>query len=78
MRKLLWHLVEGWNDLVRSQWDPAVPASTNRLEGWFGISPAYAMRRAADLGLVVLAVVPSMGDTGLPRPQPVPQHQVQL
>ncbi|MCY4521643.1 MAG: hypothetical protein OXC13_12800 [Caldilineaceae bacterium] len=30
VRALLRHLVEGWNDLVRSQWDPAVPASTNR------------------------------------------------
>ncbi len=28
--------MEGWNDLVRSQRDPAVPTSTNRLEGWFG------------------------------------------
>ena len=30
VRNLLWHLVEGWNDLVRSPRDPAVPASTNR------------------------------------------------
>ncbi len=36
VQALLWHLVEGWNDLVRSQRDPTVPASTNRLEGWFG------------------------------------------
>ena len=36
VRKLLWHLVERWHDLVRSQGNPEVPASTNRLEGWFG------------------------------------------
>ena len=30
VQALLWHLVEGWNDLVRSPRDPAVPASTNR------------------------------------------------
>ena len=34
--KLLWHLVTRWHDLVRSQHKPKVPASTNRLEGWFG------------------------------------------
>ncbi len=34
--KLLWHLVVRWHDLVRSQRNPKVPASTNRLEGWFG------------------------------------------
>ena len=34
--KLLWHLVERWHELVRSQGNPKVPASTNRLEGWFG------------------------------------------
>ena len=36
VRKLLWHLVARWNDLVRSQRQPDIPASTNRLEGWFG------------------------------------------
>ena len=36
VRNLLFHLVEGWPDLVRSQHDPDVPASTNRLEGWLG------------------------------------------
>ncbi|MCY3660704.1 MAG: hypothetical protein OXG36_17000 [Caldilineaceae bacterium] len=36
VRKLLWHLVERWHELVRSRGDPKVPASTNRLEGWFG------------------------------------------
>ncbi len=36
VRKLLWHLVERWHELVRSQDNPKVPASTNRLEGWFG------------------------------------------
>ncbi len=36
VRKLLWHLVERWHELVRSQDHPGVPASTNRLEGWFG------------------------------------------
>ena len=35
-RKLLWHLVERWHELVRSQENPTVPATTNRLEGWFG------------------------------------------
>ena len=36
VRKLLWHLVERWHELVRSQGNPKVPTSTNRLEGWFG------------------------------------------
>ena len=36
VRKLLCHLVERWHDLVRSQGNPAVPASANRLESWFG------------------------------------------
>ena len=36
VRKLLWHLVSRWNDLVRSQHQPKVSATTNRLEGWFG------------------------------------------
>ncbi len=36
VRKLLWHLVERWHELVRSQGHSKVPASTNRLEGWFG------------------------------------------
>ncbi|MXZ42676.1 MAG: hypothetical protein F4Z18_13130 [Caldilineaceae bacterium SB0666_bin_21] len=36
VRKLLWHLVERWHELVRSQENPKVPATTNRLEGWFG------------------------------------------
>ena len=26
VRKLLWHLVEGWHKLVRSHRDPTVPA----------------------------------------------------
>ncbi len=34
--KLLWHLVARWHARVRSQGNPKVPASTNRLEGWFG------------------------------------------
>ena len=34
--KLLWHLVARWHDLVRSQHNPKVPATTNRLEGWLG------------------------------------------
>ncbi len=38
VRKLLWHLVERWQELVCSQGNPRVPASTNRLEGWFGRS----------------------------------------
>ena len=36
VRKLLWHLVERWHEVVRNQGSPKVPASTNRLEGWFG------------------------------------------
>ena len=44
--RALLHLVEGWNDLVRSQWDPAVPASTNRLEGWSGALRARFKLRA--------------------------------
>ncbi|MXZ23470.1 MAG: hypothetical protein F4Y80_01165 [Caldilineaceae bacterium SB0665_bin_21] len=36
MRKLLWHLVERWHELVCSQGNSKVPAFTNRLEGWFG------------------------------------------
>ena len=36
VRKLLWHLVERWHELVRSQGNPKVPASTNRWEGWSG------------------------------------------
>lgn len=34
--KLLWHLVTRWHDLVRSQYNPKVAASTNRREGWLG------------------------------------------
>ena len=34
--KLLWHLVDRWHDLVLSQHNPQVPASTNHLEDWFG------------------------------------------
>ena len=36
VRNLLFHLVENRADLVRSERDPDVPASTNRIEGWFG------------------------------------------
>ena len=36
VRKLLWHLVERWHEVVCSQGNPKVSASTNRLEGWFG------------------------------------------
>ena len=36
MRPRLWHLVARWHDLVRSQHNLKVPASTNQLEGWFG------------------------------------------
>ncbi|MYA05498.1 MAG: hypothetical protein F4X04_10020 [Holophagales bacterium] len=36
MRNLLFHLVENWADLVRSERDPDVPAPPNRIEGWFG------------------------------------------
>lgn len=36
VRNLLFHLVENWADRVRSERDPDVPASTNRIEGWFG------------------------------------------
>ena len=34
--KLLWHLVECWHELVRSQGNPKVSSTTNQLEGWFG------------------------------------------
>ena len=45
VRKLLWHLVSRWNDLVRSQHHPKVSATTNRLEGWFGrLKPRPASR----------------------------------
>ena len=36
VRQLPGRLVARWNDLVRSQRHPDIPASTNRLEGWFG------------------------------------------
>ena len=36
VHNFLFHLVERWPDLVRSQHDPEVSASTKRLEGWFG------------------------------------------
>ncbi len=36
VRPRLWHLVVRWHDLVRSQRNANIPASTNRLEGWFG------------------------------------------
>ena len=36
VRNLLFHLIERGPNLVRSQHDPNVPASTNRIEGWFG------------------------------------------
>ena len=32
VQKLLWHLMECWHDLARSQGNPKVPASTNHLE----------------------------------------------
>ena len=32
VRKRMWHFVEQWYELVRSQRDPTVPASTNCLE----------------------------------------------
>ena len=35
VRQLLWHLVVRWNNMVRSQRHPDIPAFTNRLEGWF-------------------------------------------
>ena len=45
MRNLLFHLVENWSDLVRSERDPDVPAPPNRIEGWFGRSgPGPAWR----------------------------------
>jgi len=46
VRKLLWHLVERWHELVRSQDHPRVPASTNRLEGWSGALRARFKPRA--------------------------------
>ena len=38
VRKLPWHLVERWHELVRSQGDPKVPASTNRPGAGLGAS----------------------------------------
>ena len=47
VRNLLFHLVECWPDLVRSQHNPDMPAPPNRLEGWFGRSgPGPAWRGA--------------------------------
>ena len=42
MRKLLWHLMARWNDLVCSQRNPDISASTNCLEGWFGCFKPWA------------------------------------
>ena len=33
---LVEHVMERWNDLVLCVRDPAIPSSTNQLEGWFG------------------------------------------
>ena len=46
VRSLLRHLQERWHDLVRSQRDPDIPSSTNRLEGWFGrLTPRTRLAR---------------------------------
>ena len=36
VQKQLWHLLERRHNLVCSQGNPKVPASTTRLESWFG------------------------------------------
>ena len=36
VQNLLWHLVERWHDLVRSQGNLKGSTSAHRLEGWFG------------------------------------------
>ncbi|MXZ23783.1 MAG: hypothetical protein F4Y80_02760 [Caldilineaceae bacterium SB0665_bin_21] len=46
VRDPLWHLVERWHDLVRSQGNPKVSASTNRLKGWSGTLWARFKTRA--------------------------------
>ena len=38
VRKLLWHLVERWHELARSQGNPKVPASTSRPGAGLGAS----------------------------------------
>ncbi len=38
VRKLLWHLVERWHELVRSRGNPKVPATTNRPGAGLGTS----------------------------------------
>ncbi len=48
IRQLLWHLVVRWHDLVRSERHPDIPASTIRLEGWFG---RYKLRSRLTRGL---------------------------
>ena len=51
VRQLLWHLVARWHELVRSQHNPKVPASTNRLEGWFGrFKPRTRLTRGLKTG----------------------------
>ena len=51
VRKRLWHLVECWHELVRSQGHqghPKVPASPHRLEGWRGrFQPGTRLTRGA-------------------------------
>ena len=60
--QLLWHLVARWNDLVRSQHNPKVPASTDLLEGWFShFKPQARLTR----GLKTKAGPPLRGLDGL-------------
>ena len=55
---LLWHLVECWHDLVRSQGNPKASASTNRLEGWFGrFKPRAHLTRGLKTGTGALNFV---------------------
>ena len=74
MQALLWHLMEGWNDLVRSQRDPAVPTSTNRLEGWFGrFKPRARLTRGLKTEAGTLNFV-----QGWPTAWPEPTHGTPL
>ncbi len=81
--KRLWHLVARWHDLVRSQRHPDIPASTNRIEGWFG---RVKLRARLTRGLKTdasMACAPGFED-GFPETRPVPkghgsnQHAIAL
>ena len=50
VRILLRHLVECWHELVRSKLEATTAASTNRLEGRFGLFKPWACL-ARDFGI---------------------------